>query len=214
MEDDKGSLIEMKDATASKASFNNLSSNKVVFPPDHVEYKRVMYLVGRLSVDRQAILKTFIPVLTYPLARYSNLSSLLHMQWKHSDLYTPEEQATINSLSGLQRAWETIRVNTLCVRRKREQNEQELEKQRGIFSLLVTHDKHAPACDGCEIASSRQYELRSYPSGKNVLLRGFRGNEEMEEVYDTDHYRLPLEEEQTTFHVTGISVTTYVKIEH
>ena len=213
MEDDHNqSLNELNDAIAIQSSSNTIHANKVVFPPDHIEYKRVMYLVDRLAVDRQRVLKAFTPVLTNSLARYSNLSSLLHMKWNYSDLYTPEERASINSLSGRERAWEIIRVNTLCIRRKREQKEQELEKQRGIFSLLVTHDKHAPACDGCEIPSNLQFELRPYPSGKTVLLRGFRGNEEMKEVYDTYQYQYPSEEEQATFHVTGICVTTYVWI--
>ena len=212
MEDDSKSLNEVKDTKTGQSSLHGIDSSKVVFPPDHVEYKRVMYLVDKLSVDRQVILKKFIPVLQDPLARYSNLSSLLHKEWRFSDFYTPEERTSINSLSGRQRSWEVIRVNTLCVRRRREQNERELDRQRGIFSRLVERDEHAFACDGCDISPRKQFELRPSPSGENVLLRGFRGNEEMKEVYTTSRYHLPSEEEQATFHVTGICVTTYVRI--
>lgn len=190
----------------------DIYSKQVLFPPDHVDHSKVMKVMSKIHAVHDRLFRAFTPVLKDSLSRYSNLSAILHRPENLKELYTPEEISTLARLQGRAKVLESIRINTMCVGRRRRKNEEELEQRYGLFSSLVTHTATAPACDGCEISPSISYPVLNMPARKHVLLRGFCGNQEMKEVYDTHHYSFPSKAEQAAFHVTGICVTTYVFI--
>lgn len=207
-EDDVHGSVEKTEKSQSYSQ--DIYSKQVLFPPDHVDHSKVMKVMSKIHAVHDRLFRAFKPVLKDSLSRYSNLSAILHRPENLKELYTPEEISTLAHLQGREKVLESIRINTICVGRRRRKNEEELEQRYGLFSSLVTHTATAPACDGCEISPSIFYPVLNMPSRKHVLLRGFCGNREMEEVYDTHHYSFPSEAEQADFHVTGICVTTYV----
>lgn len=191
------------------------------YPPDHVEYSKVEPVYKQINLIQNRIFDKLKPTITKEMKRYSSLTTLLDQHVRPETYFTSEETVYLKTLHGSNRTKERQRLYQLAWKRKDEEDKQLAEKRQSLLSILSHTEEGASACDGCEIPSIQVYpscfptlsvprsslsKSSSHFHSTPIILRGFRGNMEMEEVFDTHHYRLPSDNQP--FSVTAICVTT------
>ena len=174
------------------------------YPPDHVDYNKVEPVYKQINIVQSRILRKLKPALLKEMKRYDSLTTLLDPHFHPEYYISAEETYYMKTLHGSDWARERQRLYQLARKRKEEEDKQSAEKRRSLLSIFSNTEEGAPACDGCEIPPISMF--RSLPTSTPILLRGFKGNMEMEEVFDTHYYRLP--DENQAFSVTAICVTT------
>ena len=193
------------------------------YPPDHVEYSKVEPVYKQINRVQNRIFHELRPTIMKEMKRYSSLTTLLDQRVRPETYFTSEETEYLKTLHGSDRTKERQRLYQLAWKRKEEEDKRLAEKRQSLLSILSHTEEGASACDGCEIPSIQVYPSRSPPMNVSrsslsktpshsrstpILLRGFRGNIEIEEVFDTHHYRLPSDNQP--FSVTAICVTTFL----